>query len=197
MNGGPSTRLRLIVLIVLGLALALGSFWYLENTRKQLADMVPKAQRTEPDYFIDHFQYVRMSKSGQPRYQMSGVKLTHLPLDDSFQVQQPVIHSLDVDRPTTTVVADRARLEDLNSRLHMLDHVRINRPAGPQSQPFQLTTEYLLILPDEDIMQSDQAVDVMLGNSRMSGIGMMANSATGELKILSRTRIHYPPPTAR
>jgi len=197
MNRGSSTRLRLTVLILLGLALALGSFWYLETTRRQLADMLPQVQRTEPDYFIDHFQFVSMSKTGQPRYQLSGIKMTHHPLDDSFQIQQPVVRSLDVERPPITAVADRARLEDLNSKLHMLDHVRIERPATPQVQPFRLVTEHLLILPDEDIMQSELAVDITLGDSHMSGVGMFANNATGELKLLSHTKIHYPPPTAR
>jgi lipopolysaccharide export system protein LptC len=197
MNAGPATRLRLTVLMVLGLALALGSFWYLENTRKELADMLPKVQRTEPDYFIDRFEYVRMSTTGQPRYKVSGVRMTHHPLDDSFQIRQPVVRSLGDERPPMTIVADRARLEDLNSRLHMLDHVRVDRPATPQSQPFRLDTEQLLILPDEDIMQSDQAVEMALGSARMSGVGMFANNATGELKLLNQTKVHYPPPTSR
>jgi lipopolysaccharide export system protein LptC len=197
MTAGRSTRLRLTVLIVLGMALALSSFWYLENTRRQLADMLPKAQRSEPDYFIDRFQFVRMSIAGQPLYKLAGVKMTHHPLDDSFQIQQPVVHSLGDERPPMTIVADRARLEDLNSKLHLLDHVRIDRPATPQAESFRLDTEHLLILPDEDIMQSDQAVDVTLGNARMSGVGMFANNATGELKLLSQTKIHYPPPATK
>ena len=197
MKGGRPHRLRLTVLIVLGSAFALASFWYLENTRKQLADLLPTVQRSEPDYFIERFQFVRMSITGQPRYQMSGLKMTHHPLDDSFQIQQPVFHSLGGERPPMTIVADRARLEDLNSKLYMLDHVRIDRPATPQAQPFQLATEQLLILPDEDIVQSDQAVDMTLGNARMSGIGMLANNATGQLKLLHQTRIFYPPPGTR
>ena len=46
-------------------------------------------------------------------------------------------------------------------------------------------------------MQSELAVDITLGDSHMSGVGMFANNATGELKLLSHTKIHYPPPTAR
>src|SRR5947208_1034295 len=86
------------------------------------------------------------------------------------RLRQPVVRSLDVERPPMTAVADRARLEDLNSKLHMLDHVRIERPATPQVQPFRLVTEHLLILPDEDIMQSELAVDITLGDSHMSGV---------------------------
>jgi lipopolysaccharide export system protein LptC len=171
--------------------LALGSFWVLEVTRKGTDDTLPAVQRSDPDYYIEKFNYVRLSASGQARYSIAGDKLTHLPLDDSYEIQQPVMHSLDTTRPPMTLRADHGRIEDDNSKIHMTGNVHIDRPATPTSEDFHLSSEYLLFLPDDDVMRSDKAVQITLGKSILHGTGMFANNATREFTLSSRVRGTY------
>jgi lipopolysaccharide export system protein LptC len=75
--------------------------------------------------------------------------------------------------------------------------VVIDRPAAPGASRLHLTTEALTIFPDEDRMQSDQKVQMALGDSQVSGTGMRANNATRQLDFASRGHIIYPPKAVR
>ncbi|MBS7405257.1 MAG: LPS export ABC transporter periplasmic protein LptC, partial [Oxalobacter sp.] len=60
--------------------------------------------------------------------------------------------------------------------------------------PVRLTSEYVLIYPDDEIMTSDREVTISDAHSVMTGVGMQANNATSELQIFNRARITYNPP---
>jgi lipopolysaccharide export system protein LptC len=78
----------------------------------------------------------------------------------------------------------------------MYDQVRIDRPKTPASTRFHMESDYLLVLPDEDIMRSDKPVRMMLGESQLNGTGMVANNATGEVRLASRVQATLPPRNA-
>lgn len=182
-NAGSTYRLRLIVIIALGVVIALGSFWILEVMRKGSIDSAVGTARSEPDFYVDNFKFVQVAKSGQMRYKMSGARLTHEPLHDSYQIAQPVISSLGQARAPMTMHAESALIEDDNSKVHLYKNVRIDRPASGPSQALHLETEYLLLLPDEDVIQSDRPVKLLLGRSTLSGNRMFANNVTRELRV--------------
>lgn len=180
---GTTYRLRLIVIIALGVVMAFGSFWILEVMRKSAANKAPRVVRSEPDFYVDDFKFIQLAKNGQMRYKMSGAKLTHEPLHDSYWITQPVISNLGQERAPMTMRAESAMIEDNNSKVHLYQNVRIDRPAAGPSQALHLETEYLLLLPDDDVMQSDQPVKLKLGQSTLSGNSMFANNATRELRV--------------
>ena len=189
-----ANRFRLVLVIALGAALTLGSFWALEMMRKGADDSTPALPRHEPDYYVEKFNFVRMSQSGQAQYNISGKRLTHNPVDDSFDIQLPVIHSLGSDRPPMTIRAQRALVNDDSSKVHLYDDVHIDRPATPTAEHFHVKSDYLLVLPDDDVMQTDKPVDITLGTSTLTGTGMLANNATRELRVLSNVHATYQPP---
>lgn len=186
-------RFRLAVILALSAVLALGSFWILEVMRKGVSDSNPDLPRSEPDYYVEKFNFVRMSKSGQAQYNISGKKLTHNPVDDSYAIQLPVVNSLSNERPPMTTRAERAIVDRNSSKVHMYDNVHIDRPATATSEHFHLTSEYLLILPDDDVMQTDKPVDITLSTSKLTGTGMFANNATRELRLSSNVHATYQP----
>jgi lipopolysaccharide export system protein LptC len=179
-------RFRFLLLLVLFIILALGSFWLAQVMRQDTDNLLPQPTRTEPDYYVEHFNYVQMSPTGQPRYNISGDRLTHNPLDDSFDVEKPIMHSLDQEKPPMNLHAERGKIEDNNSKVHLYGDVNADRPRTPMADNFHLKSEYLLLLPDDDVMQSDKAVEITLGSSILNGTGMYFNNATRELKLSSR-----------
>ncbi|MFC5472975.1 LPS export ABC transporter periplasmic protein LptC [Paraherbaspirillum soli] len=188
-------RFRFILLLVLVTLLALGSFWLVQVMRKDTEDMLPHQTRTEPDYYVEKFNYVQMSLSGQARYNISGDLLTHNPADDSFDVQKPLIHSLDKTKPPMNLRAERAKIEDNNSKVHLYGDVNADRPRTPLADNFHLKSEYLLLLPDDDVIQTDKPVEITLGQSILNGTGMHFNNATRELKLSSKVRgVFHPAP---
>lgn len=191
-----ANTVRIVVLVAISAALALGSLWVVEVMERQNNDMFPAKKRTEPDFYVDNFNFVRMGATGEAHYNLTGVKMTHNPLDDSYFIQNPVMHSYGRDRPPMISRSDTATVENDSTEVHMHDNVVIDRPASATAQHFQLKTSYLLLLPDEDIMKTPKPVELMLGASTLNGIGMFANNATGEFRLSSNVKGMYQSPAA-
>jgi lipopolysaccharide export system protein LptC len=195
MNSELATRrFRILVTLALVTALALGSFWVLEVIRRSASDYVPNVARTEPDYYVDQFSYVKMSGAGIQKYHVSGKKLTHNPVDDTYDVTQPVLNSLSPGRPITTVRANRGHVNSDGSEMRLYDNVHLDRPAAPKSDALQVASEYMLVLPDDEVAQTDKPVTITVGPSVLKGTGMHFNNATRELKLASRVQGTIAPP---
>ncbi|MET3133510.1 lipopolysaccharide export system protein LptC [Oxalobacteraceae bacterium GrIS 1.11] len=186
-------RWRLSVMILVGVLFALGSFWLLQVMNQSGLNAETGRHDNEPDYFVDQFSLVRMTPLGQPAYIVSGVKLTHRPLDDSSDIERPFVRKLSPAMPPMDVHADRGHIDQGNSRVQLMENVSLERDASPAAQHLHLSTQALTIFPDADRMESDQAVGVLLGNTSMTGIGMRANNATSQIDIGQRVRITIPP----
>lgn len=178
-----AVRLRLILIIVIGVIAALGSFWVLEVMRKQHAANTPQSKRSESDYQVEKFNFVRTSTNGQAHYLLSGEKLLHHPLDDSIDIVAPVAQNISDNQAPVTIKADTARLLEDNQHVQLTGHVHITRPPQGESQALLITTPSLLIMTENDTMQTEDAVEIALGQSILTGTGMQANSATGVFQL--------------
>ncbi|MES2739467.1 MAG: LPS export ABC transporter periplasmic protein LptC [Pseudomonadota bacterium] len=185
-------RTRLLLTILAGVLLAFGTFW-LGLVMEQSGAGKRADQRNEPDYIVDRFSFVRMNQTGQPGYLISGTRLTHRPLDDSSEVEQPFMRSLKPGEPPMDMHADRARIDQGNSRVQLNGNVLVDRAEAPNIKRMAMRTEALTVLPDEDRMLSDRPVAIRVGDSLMTGIGMAANNATRQIDIAERMRIISPP----
>ncbi|WP_334188919.1 LPS export ABC transporter periplasmic protein LptC [Noviherbaspirillum sp.] len=196
MNEARSTRrFRLFVIMAPMIALALGSFWLLEVMRRSASEDIPNVTRTEPDFYVEKFNYVKMSKDGGVQYHMAGERMTHNPVDDSYDIVKPVVNNLrQGEEPPITLRADRARVVSDVSEVHLYDNVRMDRPASPTGERMHAESEYLLVLPDDDVIKTHKPVDITVGQSRLTGVGMIANNATREFQLSSNVHGTYQAP---
>jgi len=103
---------------------------------RSIDDSLSNRPRNKPDYFVEKFNYVKMALNGQPRYDISGAKMVHFPITDSFEVELPVITTLDPANPPMTLRSQRAVIEDDNSKIHMYGDVqRQPRSDGEVGKP--------------------------------------------------------------
>jgi lipopolysaccharide export system protein LptC len=184
-------RFRLLLIIGLMTVLALGSFWVREVMRRGINDSLPGATREDPDYFVEKFMFVKMSLAGNARYDISGGRLTHLPRSDSYEIIQPVLHNHGNPQSPMTMRAEKAIVDDGNSKVHMRDKVQVDRPQSAEVERFHMESDYLLILPDDDLMQTDRPVEITLGRSRITGVGMSLDNAKREFRMLNQTHGIY------
>ena len=192
-NQRSALRWRLALTLVVGAFFALGTFWLVQVMERSGAQLQGDARRNEPDYFVERFSFVRMSKTGQPSYLISGTRLTHHPLDDSSDVLLPYVRSVAPGQPPMNVRSESAHIDQGNSRVQLTGKVKAERPAGPGLQRMTLNTPALTIYPDLDRMETDQPVEMQVGPSLLTGTGMLANNATGRIDIAHRLHITYPP----
>ena len=190
-------RWRMIATLVGGSFIAFGSFWmvHLMQTGDSASDTDPS--KNEPDYIVEKFSFVRMTPEGKPHYLLSGAKLTHRPLDDSSDVELPVLQNIAPGAPPMTIVAKSARILSGANQVDLKGKVDIQRPATPTSRSLRMRTEKLTVFPDEDRMQTAEPVALQLGESTVNGTGMRANNATRQIHFDTHGQIVNPPKQAR
>lgn len=195
-NGAANAnRIRIGLLLTLLIGMALGSFWFLQVMRNSNEAAMAAAPNDKPDYYIDQFVYVKMAPSGAARYSITGTRMEHYPLSDSYKVEAPVIKSLDKAKPPMLLRSDHALIEDDNSKIHMRGNAFAERAAVGKAEKLTVTSDYLLLLPDEDEVRSDLPVRIKLGESVLDGTGMIANNAKMSLALQSRVHgIYYTKP---
>lgn len=193
MHKRTAYRWRLLITMVVGVFFAFGTFWLLQLTQNGDLSVDPDAFKNEPDYIVEKFSVVRMTLEGKPRYVISGAKLVHKPIDDSADIELPLVRGVAPGQAPLTIKARQARVDNGNTQVHLMGDVDIVRMATAQSSPMTLKTEALTVFPDEERMVTDRAVDITLGNKTMSGVGMKANNATGEIAIQSKLQMSLPP----
>jgi lipopolysaccharide export system protein LptC len=185
-------RWRLLALMLTGLFFAFGSFW-LVQVMQGGDDAHGVNVGNDPDYIVDNFSWVRMSETGRPRYVISGERLTHRPADNTSVVEKPVVQSITVERPPMNMTAEHALVNQNQNQIDLTGNVDIQRPAGPKSEPLRVRTEALTVLPDEDIVKTAKPIEMKIGASTVTGIGMVANNATQQMQLGGRGTIIYPP----
>lgn len=193
----PATRFGAIALLMITLLLALISFWVLEVMRRSGEGEGPQKKRVEPDYFAENFTFLRVAETGKTRYVVKGRRMEHDPVDGTHRISAPETTSYADGVPPTHSRAQRAVTSADNSQVHLYGQVKIERPASPTTKRFELQSEYLLLLPDEDVMRSDRAVQITLGESVLRGVGMMASNAARQLQLDARVDVNLAPPDAR
>jgi lipopolysaccharide export system protein LptC len=189
-NQRVAHRYRLSIGMMFALVGALGSFWLVQLMNRAGQELEAGIKVDEPDYIVERFSFVRMTKTGQPSYIISGDKLTHRPADDSSDIVKPVVRSLSGDKPPMDIRADFARVDQDNARVTLTKNVDIHRAAAPDVRDMHLATEKLVIYPDEDRMETDQPVRMESGGATATGIGMQANNATRQLQLGRGTIVH-------
>lgn len=191
-NKRTAHRWRLLALMMAGLFFAFGSFWLLQVMRGEAPG--PNVNvGNDPDYIIDNFSFVRMSETGQPRYVISGERLTHRPANNTSLIDKPVVQNMSTDHPNMTMTADTALVNQDQNQIDLTGNVDISRPGSKTSQPLRIRTEALTILPDEEISKTDKPIQMTLGAASVTGVGMVANNATQQLTLGGRGELIYPP----
>ncbi len=192
-NKRTAHRWNLLAMIVIGTFFAFGSFWLLQLMQASDIDAQLGGPPDEPDYIVENFSFVRMTENGQPSYLLSGKRLAHIPNGDVSHVDEPVLRGVEPGRPPMTVVAKNAQIHHQEHRVELMGDVDVQRPRTAASEALQVRTQALTVLPDEEILKTDQPIEVQLGASNLRTTGMVANNATMQLHLPNRGQIVYPP----
>jgi lipopolysaccharide export system protein LptC len=186
-------RWNLILSVTGAFTVAAASFWLMQLMTQGVDSIGADPNKNEPDYIVEKFSIVRMSETGQPRYIISGDKLSHRPIGDWSDVEKPLVQNLEPGRPPMTIKAQRARILHARDEVHLEGQVRIEREASPTSTRMRLATEGLTVYPDEDRMETALPVHMIVGASTVTGTGLKIDNAARTLHSPSRGQIVSPP----
>jgi lipopolysaccharide export system protein LptC len=185
-------RWRMLFVMLGGVFCAFGSFWLVQMMEQDDAGRNVNFGN-DPDYIVENFSFVRMSETGQPRYVISGERLTHRPVDNTSDIDKPVVQALSTEHPHMTTTARHAHVSQNQNQIDLTGDVDIRRPASARSQPLHITTESLTLLPDEEIARTAKPIRMKMGSATVDAVGMVANNATQQIQLGGRGRAVYPP----
>lgn len=194
MNDSLQRRVPALLTLALVVLLAGGSYWALEVTRRSNEPTTERAQRTEPDYIIDQFSYVAVARDGKAEYVVEGERLMHDPVTDASLVQRPRVRSYAPDRAPMTLRSRTAHINSDHSEIRLHDDVHLERPQTRDSESLTVDSEFMLVLPDQDIVKTDRAVRARLGDSLMTGSGMIADNQQRSLTVHGPVSATLTPP---
>jgi lipopolysaccharide export system protein LptC len=189
MQGRSLDRIAAIVSLVLLTGLGLFTFYLSQVAgREQRPRATEPAPSTEPDYFVERLALLTMNEAGEPAFRIEARQLRHYPHDDTAEFEEPVMVSLDPQRPRVTITANSGRLLRGGVEAHLSGDVVVTRAATANAPPIVAETPFAIVLPEQDIVRTDRPVSVLRGGHRLTGEGMELNNRTRQLRVDSKVR---------
>ena len=181
-------RMAALVSIALLAGLAGVSYYLAELSARMDRRPAARGATHEPDYFVEGLAVTRTNQRGEPTFRMSAARLDHFPDDDSSELVRPVLVSLDPSRPLVTIRAERGRASTGGQQTQLFGDVLLTRAGRGGDPPLRIETDYVLLLPEEDIARTDRPVRIVRGSSSLTGVGMEFNNAARVLEV--RSKVH-------
>lgn len=176
-------RGALFPLVLIG-ALAALTFWLQSVTSPRSAERSGKA-RHDPDFIVDNFNVKRFGPEGNLQHTLFATRMQHFPDDDTTLVSSPRVtfHR----EPPTILSADSARISANGKEVLLSGNVRWQH-AGLGTPDTVMSTASLLVLPDDEVARSRDAVTITKGQSIITGNGLAIDNKTSTVKLYGPVR---------
>lgn len=145
----------------------------------------------EPDYIVERFQAIAFDTQGKPRYRLAADRLTHYMDDDTTELDQPRFVREVPGEPAWHADARRGVVSSNGENVHLLDDVRVVRREAAGGEPMVMTTDYLWVIPEADILRTDKPVTIRQGSSVIQAGGLEVEGKQRTLELAGRVRGTY------
>jgi lipopolysaccharide export system protein LptC len=172
-------------------ALLAATYWLNQQVLPESAK--PESKRHDPDAIMENFSATNLNEQGVPNFILAAAKLMQYPDDDSTTVDEPRITLLSPGQPAMHATAEHGTISSKGDDVFLRDNVKVLREASAQQDQMTLQTQYLHIIPDRDLANTDRAVTIVDAHSIVHATGMEMDNKTRTLKLLSQVRSEYVP----
>ena len=146
----------------------------------------------DPDYFVEDFNATAFDVAGAPRYRLNAVRMTHYLDDDTAELVAPrFVREGGAGMARVVVRSLRGLVSPDGEDVYFLGDVRMlqERPNG--GTPLELTTEYLRVIPDIDLIRTNKPVLLKDGRGELRGGAMVADGKRRTLELTGRVKGVY------
>jgi lipopolysaccharide export system protein LptC len=187
-----SSRVRYWLPLVPLIGLLGVTYWLNQQVKPEPA-MPDSSKRHDPDAIVENFSATKLNEQGLPSFIMAAKKMLHYPDDDSTTLDEPRITMLSAGQPAIHAFAKRATISSKGDEVFLRDDVEVTREASERQDGFKLQTEFLRIVPDRNLADSDRAVTIVDAHNIVHATGMELDNNTRILKLLSQVRSDHVP----
>lgn len=179
---------------LLPLILLLAATYWLYLQVQTPASETSKKLRHDPDYIIDNFTATTLDKQGKIRFIMSAKKMLHYPDDDTTHLISPHLASLAIEYPPMRMTASNGEISSKGEEVFLRNDVTIVRPAYDKKSELTFNTSYLRVLPNKNIVDTDQAITMLDSQTTINAVGMEMDNKSHIIKFLSQVKtVHEQP----
>lgn len=181
----------LLVLLTLLAALTL----WIERAVQPPAPKQDGSARHDPDYMLTNFTTTKTDRDGNLRSSLSAAQMWHYPDDDSTRLERPKFALYTAGKLSTSIEGDRGEVASDGKNVYFMDNVKVVRVPTRGKGELTVLTDYLHIVPDEDIAKTDRPVSILQApRTVIRGTGMIYNKKQGTLQLMKNVRVHYEKP---
>lgn len=168
------------------LLVVVGSGWFLDkhSSSRQSASV----SSSGPDSFVKDIDLAVMDELGYLKYRVRAKHMSHFPNEDVLKLSSPDFDIVLQNSSVWHITAERGETSTDGNRLWLLGAVDIRRPASAQGSAIHVVTSDLLVKPEDELAETDNAATITGDRYRINAIGMKAYFRTGRLELLSRVR---------
>ena len=189
-----TVRPALLFPLLLLSMLALLTFW-INKTVQPSAPKIDGSSRHDPDYIMRNFVTTQTDMAGALRYKLASVEMKHFPDDDSTNLQRPRYTQFSANKPYTEVQALRGYVSSNGEQVQLFDNVKITRQAFAYKGEMTIDTNYLNVLPNQDLARTDSPVVIRQApKTIIYATGMVYEKNTHTVTLLNQVRAHYEKP---
>lgn len=175
------------------LALLVGLTVWLNQLVQAPSERGDGSKRHDPDLIVENFSARKLGEDGRVLYTLVARKMVHYPDDDTSRLEWMTFEAFEPHQPKVTITADHGRLEQRGERVWVEGNVVVLREGGEGSEPARLTTDRLLVLPDEGIARTAAGVVLESPSGRAEARGLELNNRTRTVR-LDRVQATYKKP---
>jgi lipopolysaccharide export system protein LptC len=181
-----SKQISLYGLLLLLLA---GTGWFLFQQSSGLQPATTSA--TGPDAFIVDMDLKVMDEQGQLEYRVLARHMTHYPNDKRFTLEKPDIRIMQANGDTWHIKSEQGEATEAADIIWLLGAVDIKRPATETSSRLHIVTSDLLVLPEDEMAETDYEATITSDEFLINAVGMKADFNNDTLELRSRVRGRY------
>lgn len=178
-----------LIAVILLMALVVGTWWAADYAQRAIPIDPPARITHEPDSWAHHFVMIRTDPAGIAVNRLEGETMRHYPDDDSYEIDQVRATGQQPDSPITIGTADLATMDANGTRIVMDGNARVHRLPDAERSALDVTSEQLVLYPDEDVVETDLPARVINGPHVLHGTGMRYDNKTTQLQVFSATDV--------
>ncbi len=146
------------------------------------------ASNADPDFVAENFEAKRMNEDGSERYSVIAKKMVHYPADNSAVLEAPRLTHFDPDKAPVSIRANQGVVSSNGDTVDFRGDVQVRRAPFGEDPEMTLSTSFLHVVPDKDLVETSLEVTLTHGNSTVKSVGLEFNNKTRELKLLSNVK---------
>jgi len=183
----PSSK-QLSILFLLIIAVGFTGWLALHHTQSNhIANII----NNNPDSIAENVTIINMDLEGNPSSHFSSAKMIHYPNKNTTLVTQPNLVVFIKNEQPWHITAKQGKAVDGNALIQLWDNVKFVQPASQANPESTVLTEKFIFWPQKKIAETDKPITLLQPGTKVTAVGLIANTATGQIDLLKDVRGSY------